>query len=149
MAGRKPKPTKLHILNGNPSRKKLDTNEPTPDIVIPNCPNHLSELGKLEWYRITKEFKKLGLISEIDMAGVASYCQLYGRWVELENAINEEDNIIAGRINPKIVESRLTLQQLRSYLTEFGMTPSARARLSINLQSGETDPMEKLLNNVG
>ena len=53
--GRKPKPTKLHILNGNPSRLDLEEkikNEPIPQSIAPECPDWLLDEAKKEWNRL-------------------------------------------------------------------------------------------------
>lgn len=38
MAGRKPKPTALKKLEGNPGKRKLNTKEPVPAKGMPDCP---------------------------------------------------------------------------------------------------------------
>ena len=41
MAGRKPKPTALKKLEGNPGKRKLNTKEPVPGKGMPDCPKWL------------------------------------------------------------------------------------------------------------
>lgn len=41
MAGRKPKPTALKKLEGNPGKRKLNTKEPIPAKGMLNCPEWL------------------------------------------------------------------------------------------------------------
>lgn len=38
IAGRKPKPTDLKKLEGNPGKKKLNVKEPIPEKEMPDCP---------------------------------------------------------------------------------------------------------------
>jgi len=38
MAGRKPKPTAVKKLEGNPGKRKLNTKEPNPGKGMPDCP---------------------------------------------------------------------------------------------------------------
>jgi len=137
MAGRKPKPTAIHKLNGNPGRRKLNDKEPTPEIVVPEIPEYLTDEAKKEWKRITPELERLGLISEIDRAGLAAYCQAYGRWVEAEKMIAQKgflyktknDNITT---SPLLWVSNKAFDQMNKMLVEFGMTPSSRSRISIS-----------------
>lgn len=41
MAGRKPKPTAIKELEGNPGKRKLNEFEPKPDMKISSCPKCL------------------------------------------------------------------------------------------------------------
>lgn len=41
MAGRKPKPTAIKELEGNPGKRKLNKKEPKPDKGMPVCPEWL------------------------------------------------------------------------------------------------------------
>lgn len=49
MAGRKPKPTALKKLEGNPGKRKLNTKEPIPAKGMLNCPEWLLPEAKKEW----------------------------------------------------------------------------------------------------
>ena len=48
MAGRKPKPTALKKLEGNPGKRKLNTKEPVPGKGMPDCPKWLLPEAKKE-----------------------------------------------------------------------------------------------------
>ena len=52
MAGRRPKPTHLKLLNGNPGKRAINPNEPKPPAELPAPPDYLSEIAKVEWQRI-------------------------------------------------------------------------------------------------
>jgi phage terminase small subunit len=62
MAGRRPEPTALKELAGNPGKRALNTNEPQPG-GIPKCPPHLDKIAKAEWKRIAAELTTLGLLA--------------------------------------------------------------------------------------
>jgi phage terminase small subunit len=89
MRGRKPKPTHLKLLEGNPGRRPLNIGEPRPQAKIPTCPAHLSPSAKAEWKRLAHMLHRLGVITELDRAALAAYCQAYGRWVEAERKLKE------------------------------------------------------------
>lgn len=46
LQGRKPKPTALKILEGNPGKRKLNAKEPTPLKKAPKCPAWLDAEAK-------------------------------------------------------------------------------------------------------
>ena len=50
-AGRKPKPTAVKILEGNPGKRKLNEHEPQPQRKAPPCPKWLEPEAKKEWRR--------------------------------------------------------------------------------------------------
>ena len=44
--GRKPKPTAVKVLEGNPGKRSLNTGEPKPDKKAPRCPAWLEDEAK-------------------------------------------------------------------------------------------------------
>ena len=75
--GRKPKPTALKVLEGNPGGRPLNPNEPKPAKKAPRCPAWLEDEAKKEWKRMGKTLEQMGLLTEMDMAAFAGYCQAY------------------------------------------------------------------------
>ncbi len=89
MRGRKPKPTHLKLLEGNPGKRRINPVEPKPEVRVPTCPAHLNPSAKAEWKRLAREMHVLRIISDLDRAALAAYCQAYGRWVEAERKLKE------------------------------------------------------------
>src|SRR5713101_6600171 len=87
MRGRKPVPTTLKLLRGNPGKRPLNPDEPQPRVEIPPCPSHLSTEAKKEWRRSAKLLAELGLLASIDRAALALYCEAWARWVQAEEAL--------------------------------------------------------------
>jgi P27 family predicted phage terminase small subunit len=87
--GRKPKPTRLKLITGNPGKRPLNAQEPKPAIGVLTCPAHLNPSAKAEWKRLARQMHALGMISELDRAALAAYCQAYGRWAEAERKLKE------------------------------------------------------------
>lgn len=50
--GRKPKPTAMKVLEGNPGKRQLNSKEPKPVKKAPRCPNWLEDEAKKEWKRM-------------------------------------------------------------------------------------------------
>lgn len=72
--GRKPIPTEIKILEGNPSKRPLNTHEPKPLKKAPPCPKWLEAEAKKEWRRLAKALEAMGVLTEADMAAFAGYC---------------------------------------------------------------------------
>lgn len=123
--GRKPKPTAMKELEGNPGKHPLNTSEPKPNKKAPACPKWLEPEAKKEWRRLAKQMEAIGILTEVDMAAFAGYCQAYARWKEAEEFITQHGTIVK--------------------------TPSSRSRIiaSDGGPADATDEMENLLGGGG
>ena len=147
--GPKPKPTALLRLTG--SRRANDrVGEPRPPNQIPTAPPHLNAEAKREWRRMTKLLRDLRLISKLDRAGLAIYCQLWSRMVASEKEIQKTGAVVRSpsgypMLNPHLSVINRCLDQLKSILIEYGMTASSRTRLRTPAPKTEDgDPFEDL-----
>jgi len=144
MAGRRPKPTHLKLLQGNPGKRPLNANEPKPPQELPPPPDHLNEAAKEEWNRLGPQLVKLNLLSAIDRSAFAGYCVVYSRWVEAELMLAKTGPVFKApsgypQLSPYYTIANQCLAQMRQYLIEFGMTPSSRSRTSVrNGEDGDT-----------
>lgn len=141
-AGRKPKPTRLHLLHGNPGHRKRNRSEPQPNICVPTPPTHVRGEALKEWKRIAPELEKLGLISKIDRAALAAYCVAYARWCEAEKELKKGLIVVSPNgypiPSPYVSIANRALKQIREFATEFGMTPSSRSRVQASPDRGKT-----------
>ena len=133
MRGRKPKPTHLKLMQGNPGKRKLNSTEPQPLVDIPSCPPHLADEAKVEWGRVCEELHRIGLLTLVDRAALAGYCQAWARWVEAEEQLKRGLLVRAKNGTPMqnhyLPIANKALAQILSFAAEFGMTPSARSRV--------------------
>ena len=154
--GTKPKPTHLKLITGNPGKRRLNEAEPKPEALIPDPPPELSADAREEWDKISPRLLAAGLLTAIDRAALAAYCQAYGRWVQAERALAEmakRDLVTAGLLiktkngnaiqNPLVGTANKAMSDMVRYATEFGMTPSARSRVRANLHGDEKDPADE------
>jgi P27 family predicted phage terminase small subunit len=144
MAGRRPKPTKLKLLQGTQRSDRLNRREPDPKSEIPSCPKHIQGESRREWKRITKELGALGLLTRVDRAAIAAYCDAYGRWTEAASKLSEKGLLVKAPsgypiLNPYLSIINSALDQMRKFLTEFGMTPSSRTRINVAKKSEDED----------
>jgi P27 family predicted phage terminase small subunit len=135
MPGRRPKPTHLRLLQGNPGKRAFNPNEPKPKAEMPSMPEHLTETAAKEWKRVSEQLLRLGLLTAVDRAAFAAYCAVYARWVEAEEALKKTGPIVRSpsgypMISPYLTVANRALEQMRAYLIEFGLTPASRSRIS-------------------
>ncbi|MCP4304731.1 MAG: phage terminase small subunit P27 family [bacterium] len=138
--GPKPLPSNVHLLRGNPSKKTADRlmDSVAPEVELPVAPEHLLPAAVLEWERIGAELVALGLVSLIDRAALALYCQAWARWVEAETKLRELGEEGLTDVTPNgfrqmgvwLQISNRAADQVHKYLCEFGMSPSSRSRVT-------------------
>lgn len=89
MKGRKRIPSKIINLRGGTkhTHKKPREDEPELSAKMPTCPTHLNTIAKREWKRAGKVLNNIGLMTELDMATLAEYCESYGKWVDLKKEL--------------------------------------------------------------
>jgi P27 family predicted phage terminase small subunit len=145
------KPTVLKIVAGTYRKDRAVSNEPKPKLEAPFCPSHLDGEAKKEWRRIVPELLSLGLLSKIDRASLAAYCQAYGRWVEAEKKLTRPEDWTT--ISPKGYEmqspylaiANRALEHMRVFLLEFGMTPASRSRIHVVPPEGPKSKLDRFL----
>lgn len=140
--GRKPKPTQLKVVQGTARADRLNASEPMPDAARPAPPPHLSEEARREWDRVVDELFRLGVMTELDRASLAAYCQAYGRWVQAEESLAKfaaRDPATKGLMiktqagnaiqNPLVGSANKAMSDMVRFASEFGLTPAGRARV--------------------
>ena len=147
MAGRKPKPTAVKKLEGNPGKRKLNTKEPVPAKGMPDCPE-----AKKEWERLADLMNQMGILTEVDMAAFAAYCQSYARWKEAQEHIDSEGSTFETdkgyqQQTPWVGIANTNQKLMLQAASEFGLTPSSRSRIVAGSAKGKEleDEMEALL----
>ena len=113
--GRKPKPTALRVLEGNPGKRPLNKSEPKPTAGVPRCPVWIKGEARAEWKRVIAAIGHTGIITHADRSMLAAYCSLWARYKAAAEAGDD------------LPISYLT--HLRALAAEFGLTPSSRSRL--------------------
>ncbi len=143
--GRRAKPTAIKILEGNPGKRPLGKGEIKPDSGLPDMPNNLSKVARQEWKRLAPELDKLGLITRIDMTAFVCYCESYSTFVAARNAIKIDGMTVKVngllKKNPAVSIMNDASRLMRQYLTEFGLTPASRPRVSAQMK----DPAQATL----
>ncbi|BCJ86463.1 phage terminase small subunit P27 family [Effusibacillus dendaii] len=146
--GRKAQPIALQLLKGNKNRLTKQEIEhrqsieeklkPKKDAVKP--PVWLNDVAKKEFKRIAKELMELDLITNVDINALAAYCDAYSDYVECTKIIQDEGLMVeytnkAAETNkvphPLLTKKKQLHEQMKSLATEFGLTPSSRAKLAM------------------
>lgn len=155
MKGRRPTPTALRVLRGNPRKRPINADEPTPAPLSPTLdpPAWLADAAKDEWRRLAGVLEPLGVLTETDADALAAYCEAFVTWKQATNKLRQFGMVIkVGKtglelpvISPYVKIAHQSMQQMRALLVEFGMTPSARARIHVTPKPPTNNKWGKLL----
>lgn len=135
MRGRRPKPTRLKVLTGNPGKRPLNMDEPRPEAAIPDCPSELGPVAKQEWARLVGDLAKLGLLTNLDRAALAAYCAAYALWAEATEAIQKYGAMVKSPTgfpmqSPYVAVANRQAEIMMRIASEFGFTPASRSRIA-------------------
>jgi len=157
-SGKRPLPTAIKKLRGNPGHRAINDAEPAPANGAPDIPQGLSELAIAEWNSIVPQLEHLGVLSNIDGKALGAYCECYAEWVQAKKEVTDRGILIREivydkngkeignklRRNPAIPVKNDALKLMKAFLIEFGLTPASRARLHI-VKPAEPDEMDLYL----
>lgn len=159
MAGRRPKPTHLKVVSGNPGKRAINKKEPKPARETPSCPAHLSDTSKVAWGRLCVLLDRMGVLTEADALALERLCDCYaeilecreliardGRTYSSIRGIGDEDSPIEQvlmKANPAVAMLADADRRFKGYLVEFGLTPAARSKVQAR---GDDDEKKDPLN---
>ena len=154
MKGRKPHPTRLKVLRGNPGKRPLNANEPLPKRGRPRCPSWLDDVAKAKWKALVPELDRLGLLTIIDGDVLAAYCQAWAEFEAATKLLREEGRTCHGgsgglKAHPAIAMQRTAWRAIRDFAALFGLDPSSRTRLSVPPAESEADAIDAFLEDQG
>jgi P27 family predicted phage terminase small subunit len=161
MRGRKPKSASRQIADGDPSKHgvhKLEARleaEPKAARGLPACPQHLKGIAEKAWHFWCEELEAMGLDCRPDAMMLEGACVAYATYVKMHERIDEQGELVAKkernpvtgamevvdvRAHPGLAIRDRALALLRSFCSEFGLSPVSRARLSVDhVDSAEED----------
>ena len=149
--GPKPKPTAIRRAEGNLGKRAWNHAEPIPPDGVPDCPAHLSVPARDEWHRLVHVLHGMGVVTMVDRAALAAYCQCYGRWVEAEEKLQSTPLLLktaSGYVqqSPYLSIANKQLELMGRYMTELGLTPAARSRVAAyqNADAEQTNRIQRI-----
>ncbi len=148
MRGRRPKPTMLKLATGNPGRRPINEAEPQPGAAVPEAPAELSPAAKAEWDRLAGDLVALKMMTALDRAALAAYCQAYAMWSEAITAVQQFGTMVKSPSGYPIQSPYVSIANKQAEImiriaAEFGFTPASRSRIAVP-QEREPDLLDLL-----
>lgn len=140
--GPAPKPTALRVLRGDhPGR--VNRNEPKPLDVPLVKPDWLTPAASELWDRLMPHFAVMGTLKACDQELFVAYCEAWARYCRIQDLVNRSMPLRKGRENTLVKNPVWTqlikdvTNDLRVLAREFGLTPSARSGLKVEITGGD------------
>jgi P27 family predicted phage terminase small subunit len=151
LRGPAPKPTAIKQAEGNPGKRRLNSDEPEFEARIPKTPSHIDEQAKKEWRRIAPMLLRNHVLTEGDYMALANLCQAWATLKRLQGLLNDAPSLLvktpAGYVQQTPLFSMINRQMtlVNRLCAEFGLTPSSRSRVkTAQGNSDEQDLMDIL-----
>lgn len=137
--GPAPKATNMRILEGNPSRRPINTDEPQPEAGA-QCPFWSTEAAREVWNEVAPILEGCGILTQADTVMFAAWCDSVANWravsLELEATANlqsQGDTVYAQKEIKSLIASQRNYAELMvKFGTKFGVSPGDRTGLKIN-----------------
>lgn len=155
MRGTKPKPTAQRILEGNPGKRALNRNEPTPpgienDPAFDTPPAELTgdPIACAEWIRLAPMLRKCRQITHADRAALLALCLEWAKYLRASGEVAKLGMIVKAPsgypiTNPYLPIANRALLACSRLWPELGLTPSSRTRVTREGPGPEGDPFSE------
>lgn len=153
--GRKPEPTSLKILRGNPGCRPINAAEPKPPADGIAMPPHLGEVAAARWQELLPMLQAVRVMTRADVEALARYCDTYEWWLAVRVKLKKEGDTYPilndkGEIKyiaqrPEVSIAHKLAQQLRQLEADFGLSPAARVSLKVEPDAKQESTIEKFL----
>jgi P27 family predicted phage terminase small subunit len=135
--GRKPKPTKKKLLEGEPNKNRINFSEPNYQGEIKRPP-YLDYHAKKKWDEVAPELIRSGVLKVTDVDMFAGYCMVYSKWRQSLRKLNKMGYwLVKGDgqnrqvyQNPIAKTADDAMSQMLRLGVEFGLSPSSRSRIT-------------------
>ena len=150
--GRPPTPKVLNDLKGDPGRRRRYQREPEPPSGAPKCPDYLDAIAQQEWVEVCQHLADMRLLSRADKTALELYCVAYSRYRKAQENVAKYGSVIFAGKDKYPMKSPWACEQdkqhdlLKGMLTEFCLTPAARARARVDISEKPSGGITSYLN---
>jgi len=144
-AGRPAIPKALNDLQGDRGKRRRYQREPEPPKGVPDCPQHLDEIAKAKWFETANILQDMNVLSKADGDALELYCSAYARYRKAQDDVKKFGGVVVSAKNkvpfpsPWAKMLNDAFDQLTKMQIQFGLTPAARARMSVKEDKWEDD----------
>lgn len=155
------KPKAIRDLDGGASHRPQLPNQPDPPRGELVAPEWLEGEARQLWDAYVPALQVTGLARPIDAGVLARYCDMWADWLECRRAIAKhgpdgffraepsapktQGRVVSVREMPATSRKRKLHKELLIIEREFGLTPAARTRITVEVEKSAGSSPEELL----
>lgn len=153
--GPAPLPTAVKVLRGNPGKRRLNDREPQPGAErLPSAPRWMGEEARRQWRKVAGPLHRCGLLTEIDALALAMLCEAFAQYIKAKETVDTDGMLLTGATgnlyqHPAVSLMKGARVEILKWAREFGMTPSARSRITLDAPGEEESLADFLFGEVG
>jgi P27 family predicted phage terminase small subunit len=149
MAGRKPKPTALKLLEGNRGRRPLNDLEPKPKVGEPEPLGSLTAEALDHFHALTAKLTAVRVLTVNDGPALSALAQSIADYEEASRELAVPGAKVTMAKNglvrsPWAILQKQALDQMQRGFVDFGLTPSSRSKIQANPEAPEQNPFANL-----
>ena len=161
MRGRKPVPTPLRVVRGNPGKRPLPQNEPVPPAGEMLCPAWVQGRAKDIWHELRPVLEGMRVLTLADAAMFAVLCETQAEFIEARLDVRERGTEVEQRRfdkhgneftvleqNPSVKIASDAGKRVKALMVEFGLSPSSRTRVTATPKPEADDPFARFENHA-
>ena len=156
MAGKKI-PRKLKLLKGTLKPSRENKKEPKAEINLLKAPDYLNPLAEKKFNDLAQLLNNMQISSASDKDALAMLTDMYSIYREMRETLKKVGFVYETtnqhgdtmyRSRPEVSILTDAWKNVRSMMSEFGLTPSSRSRVSAHGEN-EEDPLNKFITKNG
>jgi P27 family predicted phage terminase small subunit len=141
MRGRKPTPTHLKLLEGNPGKRAINHLEPVPEGDLFDAPEWLSDAQKQGWAYVIAN-APAGLLKRLDRSMLTLWVVAEERHRDAAEQVSKHGSIVRARgsnepvQNPYLAVMNRQAALMVKVASDLGFSPSSRTRIQVGEGAG-------------
>lgn len=145
--GRKPTPTALKLVTGNPGKRALNKREPKPRGNLYDAPDWLTDTQRVGWaYAI--ESAPFGLLKRIDRSTLVAWVVAEDLHRQAAEKLNGGAMLIKTPNGMPVQSPYLSILNKQAMImlkaaSEMGFTPASRSRVEVSDDAQDQDPADR------
>ena len=153
-AGRPRKPTHLKKLSGTLQPCRTNPNEPTPAVYLPTPPDWLSERAREYWGEIGAVLLAMRLTTIADGPALQLLTEALAEWAEARQIVHQQGltytttskmGEVIPHPRPEVSMAADAWRRALRMLSEFGLTPASRSKVSALGEEEGPDPFAQMM----